>query len=59
MRTGPQGHELSSHQEQIAEGEQRTELRPVLGRTFVAGLHMAGHVVFDSFQPRTRVIEVN
>jgi len=34
-------HQLSSHQKQVAEGEQRKELGPVLGKAAVAGLHMA------------------
>jgi hypothetical protein len=33
-------HQLSSHQKQVAEGEQRKDLGPVLGEAAVAGLHM-------------------
>ncbi len=34
-------HQLSPHQKQVAEGEQRKELGPVLGEAAVACLHMA------------------
>jgi len=39
-------HQLSSHQKQISEREQRKELSAVLGEAAIAGLHMA-KLAFD------------
>jgi hypothetical protein len=39
-------HQLSPHQQQVAEREQRKELSPVFGAAALAGLHMA-KLAFD------------
>ena len=41
-------HQLSSHQEQVAEREQREELSPVLGQPAIAGLHVAKLALDDA-----------